>query len=209
MVRDAGRPIIVVTCGGGSALGTLAAVRWAVDELRQSVLVLGNGPLPTPPDIKESSRLEALIRVSADITEDAWQPKQIELCKLLAGRHRWCSETLTWQPSTKPQIVLLTAGASGEVVEVWFDGQHLPMRPDGAAFKQLVALCDLVLESGDGTLDPAELGQRAERWGQDPVPEKTVRRQLASLKNRYLHGCLELPPHRRASLHAEVVKRPK
>lgn len=92
-----GGRITVIGLWGCSTLGTLGAVRWAID------LEKNTDPLPNA-DLKADTTLEALIKVRADTCNYpyTWNPEPVQLEELHIGHEQWNVDKKCWEvlPST-------------------------------------------------------------------------------------------------------------
>jgi len=92
-VDYSGGSTTVIGLWGCSTLGTLAAVRWAID------LAKNTDRLPNA-DLKPDTPLEALVRVRASTcnSPSPWSPEPVKLVELQIGDERWNSSDKDWEP---------------------------------------------------------------------------------------------------------------
>jgi hypothetical protein len=195
LVHDGVRDLVVVTCAGASSLGTLAAVQWAaVDLLRP--LHQGGDLLPAPGWADFDTHLEALLEVTADVTDYNWEwkPSQMKVLRLSLDRAFWSQEKHGWAVEAPGRItVVRVVGEPAAVADILFDNKQAPLRKNSRMFRLLGSLCLRAAASSSRAVDLGELRQDAGVWGEEgTVPERTVRRHLTQLKFRYLGEALEM-----------------
>ena len=194
VVFDGFRHVTVVVCTGASSLGTLAAVQWAAEHLNSSVHPDGE-PIPLPPNTRLNSRFEALIFVTADATQNRWQPARLELdtttahgtlrleqgYPAMAARHAGRVHAASWKVTT-PTIRWPCSSTAAKS----------PCGRGARASASLARAIQAAYTNSSGRIDIAQLAADPWIWGKHPVPEKDVRRGLSLLKFRYLHDVLSL-----------------
>jgi hypothetical protein len=195
LVHDGVRDLVVVACAGASSLGTLAAVQWAAVDLLRPIHQ-GGGLLPAPGWADFDTHLEAMLEVTADVTDFNWEwkPSQMKVLRLSLDRAFWSQEKHGWAVEAPGRITVVRAADDpDQVAEILFDNKQAPLRKNSRMFRLLGSLCLQAAVSSSRTVDLGELRQAAGVWGEEgSVPEKTVRRHLTQLKFRYLGEALEM-----------------
>ncbi len=197
--------LVVLHCAGGSSLGTLGAVQWAAGDIRPEGQDAEKDRIPPAPGLGPSSRLEALVRVTAQQTPypASWRGARAELVSLYADDHVWSAREGRWVEKGPEEITLILAEDDrSQVVDVELDGVRTTMRKEGQSYRLLVQLCRMAQERG-GAVDPATLAQDTTIWG-NVVDFEKANDAINNLKSRTLKGALS-SDHRR--LLARVTAR--
>lgn len=186
------RDIVVVVCAGASSLGTQAAIQWAVRELRAPIHPRGE-PIPAPREASVDTQMEALLEVTADLTNYCWdwKPAKITLKKLYMDQAVWSPDRRRWHTEPPGEItVLRDPGNPRRAAEILFDGRPVTLRKNCQMFRLLGSLCLALYESSRPTITPAKLGQDRWIWGGKTQDEGQVRKHLSMLKFRCLGDAL-------------------
>jgi hypothetical protein len=108
--------IVVIGLWGCSSLGTLAAVKWAID------LENNNDPPPRS-DLELNTPLEALVKVQAETCSypGAWNPEPVQLEWLHIGNERWNRNTKSW--NLRPNLVIQWEAISSDRGRIILPGE--------------------------------------------------------------------------------------
>jgi len=197
VVQMNSRHILVVLCAGCSALGTLAAARWAADDV--FALDPSGGVLSLPPKCTADSRLEALVKVKAETTSPSltWELAEVELLHLQVGDQVWHPEESKWEAAAPKTITLVYPAEQvpgiHSVREVWLDGRQAHMTDDSENFHLLVAVCQYAA-ARDGVVRIEDLVNNPAIWNDrphEPVRNAAyVKGRLRRLKSLYFGRAL-------------------
>lgn len=180
--------ITVVMCAGCSSLGTLAAARWLAYDLGRPQDTAGDMPIPVPRGIKPQSRMEALVRVTAIATTRAWQPSQIELCRLYVDDALWSPDDSQWHNTRSREVKVVRR--EGKPVALFLDGEQAPFKQGSQRFRLAMAVMQGVFESKDGKIELDSLTRDAAIWDGKTLPNRKVKQRLHNLDNDVLQGTL-------------------
>jgi hypothetical protein len=180
------RQITVVVCAGCSTLGTLAAARWLTYDLGPGRNTKGN-LIPAPRGIKDTSRMEALVKASAPITTSAWQPSGgIELCRLYVDDQVWSREHWQWQ-NTKRKELRLTLH-NGEPDALYVDGVKVPLMKGSQNYHLTITL--VMSSQRDASISLKDLANNADIWDGHTLTPAKAKQRLRNLNNTILRDLL-------------------
>lgn len=206
-IEFGGRKIVVVLCAGTSSLGTLAAADWACSYLWDTVHFENHQPIPRPQTITPESVMEALISVTAPLSnsEHAWKLATVELQTLIVDHSVWCLEDKEWRLG---QIRVITIVYEGDKpISVLFDEQPTNQKPNSQNFRLFVTAALLALRD-DGRIDEHKLAKKSKSWNNGKqLDAKEVRLGLSSIKNRCNLGDTLTIDSTGIRLHATVVEK--
>jgi len=128
-VEIGGQSTVIVVVAGASSLGTLGAAQWATlalfpdpDDPESDDAVI---PLPDalrseakrtdarrtdakrPETKRPAARMEALVQVTADSTQGAWESPNVELLKLSIDDETWSPADRRWLPTPPDEVTLV------------------------------------------------------------------------------------------------------
>jgi hypothetical protein len=200
---DNGRyPMTVVQCAGTSSLGTMGAAMWLTYDLGRPLEGLGGNPIPLPPGGTSRHRMEALLRVVADTTTYAWQPKAIELCSLHVDEFTWSAFDLQWRRSAVPQVKLHMHGRLPG--PIYINGRLAQFVPLSQNHRLAAAVILGVYESRQKFIRICDLAENSEIWGNRKQESKVVKQRLHTLNHQRLEGILEVGDEVRINAEVEV-----
>ena len=190
------RQIRVVVCAGSSSLGTLAATYWAGHDL---FLANQEGKFMMLPErVKADSRLEALVKVTADSSRSTytWELGNVKLLHLRLDGYVWNQQEFDWDRRTAKRITVLHECSAGRdfsnsaVIDLLLDGDPSRMTKSKSSFRLLVAICRLAHDNG-GRVDIRKLAAHEWIWGKavKHVDDKWlhyVRTRVWNLKKHHL-----------------------
>jgi hypothetical protein len=200
-VTFGGDTIIVMILGGATSLGTAGAVSWATgsDTAGEAFRSLERRGGP----IVDSTRIEALIEVTADVEQPRrpWRPR-VKLEKLFIDD----SPNLV---TPFPGTITLAGGSAGagKVRDIFFDGDGVSLAEDD--FAALVALC-LAADRGAGVANVADVIRDQNLWPNGRVirpwvkPEQARQYYLDTFQRILLNGCLHLSQRMGLKLDSKV-----
>jgi hypothetical protein len=194
-VELGGQSTEIVVIAGASSLGTLGAARWASytlfpnpdDPQSDAAAIL------MPKNDRTPGRLEALVRVTADSTQGAWESPNVELLNLSIDDETWSPADRRWLPTAPDEVTLVYR--EKKLVRILFN-----RRPHafGNASKPLAltrALAEAALEGRTlRSLDEVRSDNGA--WGLKPggssISADTAADQLRLLRSRHLGTALSV-----------------
>ncbi len=184
--------VVVVGVLGASALGTFGGAKWC-----GLLLFREESIIPLPPGVHPHSRMEALLRVTADSTLGGWESPRIDLVSLYLDEQEWSATERKWRKSRKsfrgPEEITVNY-RDGKASSVLFDGHPRNLKLGSNMFVLIVALAENALE-GHNCVSIDEL--------QAALKKKVTTRQLSMVRTRYLHDALSVESSS-ASLHFKV-----
>jgi hypothetical protein len=194
-VELGGQPTVIVVIAGASSLGTLGAARWA------SLTLFPNpddpesdaAAIPMPETKRAPVRLEALVRVTADSTQGAWESPNIELLNLSIDAETWSPADRRWLPTAPDEMTLVYR--EGQLERILFDRRAHTFGNPSKMYVLTKALAEAVLQGRrQWSLDELRADQSA--WGlkagAPPITGETAAEQLRTLRNRHLGTALTI-----------------
>jgi hypothetical protein len=179
-----GKKLAVVHLAGCTALGTLGAARWACEDLAASTSFESRDPIFAPSEIRPSSHLQALLRVTASSSMHAWDPRRVEQLQLWVDDSLWDIKSHDWV--TPSHDLLTIVSRDGAPTYYKLDGQRRNALTDGNMFKTIVALAEEKLRTGRPVIDRKSLARRLD------VTEGELGQVLPQVRFRHLKGELLL-----------------
>jgi hypothetical protein len=206
VTNDGTHQTVIVNCAGATSLGTLGAVIWATRDVSRPMWP-GGAPIPLPPGVHLGSRMEALLKVTADITDDEWSPNRVELKRLYLDNSVWSKDRKRWELKNPRCIELVMSGDRREdAVSVRLDGKTHRMERQGETFRLLVTLCLMWPRHRRHGIDLKDLMVDRWIWGGRTADEQRLRNRLKQLKNRYLRESLTIDHRVRLRARIEIVR---
>jgi hypothetical protein len=185
-----GRPRVVIHIAGCSSLGTQAAAHYAAYTLLQPEL--DDKMLPLPPNTNHSSRMEILIRASADIegSELGWRIRDLKPLDLRVDDFVWSPEENRWHLPSHNVIRLVFPSEHAirnyrqgeEGAEILFDDERYRFRHKSENSRLCTSLC-MLAEAQQGLVQLSQLGNDAWIWKNHKAKDDDhVRNRLGNLR---------------------------
>lgn len=180
-----GIKVFVVVCAGASSLGTLGGATWSSLKLFRDEGAM----IIVPPNIQPDSRMEALVRVTADSTLGAWESPRIELVKLYVDDLLWSPAERKWVDTVPEEITVVYR--DGKASGVVFDRRTRCLKRDSDMFTLIVKLAERALKGTKRTSLDELHGALSEKRGHG-IKKNATTSQLNQLRTRYLHEGLTI-----------------
>ncbi len=194
-VELGGQSTVIVVIAGASSLGTLGAARWASHTLfpNPDDPESDAAAIPMPESKRTPGRLEALVRVTADSTQGAWESPNVELLNLSVEAETWSPADRRWLPSAPNEVTLVYRENKPE--RILFDRRAHAFGNPSKMYVLTKALAESVLQGrSQWSLDELRADQAA--WGlksgAPPITGEAAAEQLRTLRNRHLGTALAI-----------------
>jgi hypothetical protein len=187
VVEISSKKRVVFICAGGSSLGTLGAVMWACQAIFPEFAASAEDAIPMCEKWKHESRVEALIRTTADTGSHVWESPKIELVALYAGKQMW--EDKKWILRPPDEITLV--GPRNDPTDILLDRMVRGLTSGKGMFALIAILAKSKL-AGEAEIPFEALLSNKELFGQGGGDLDALTTSLNNLRIRYLSTALRV-----------------
>jgi len=174
----------VLLCAGGSFLGTWGAAQWVARDMSLPQDRVTGAAIQAPREITSNSRMEALVRITADTRRRSWDLSNIELIHLSVDDLVWSPDDLQWHSDSLPQLTLVLKDQKPD--SLWLNREREKFRPSHNKSFRLAGWTLWEAASREGPVPVEALAKNKKIWGRIPVSTTDAKRSLYQLKARHL-----------------------